>query len=298
LGGADGLYYYGARWYDSSLGRFAQADTIVPSPGNPQSLNRYAYGLNNPLKYVDPSGHVVWFAPMLVGAAVGAATGATLAYVGMVYSKVQGGATFQEALAVNNREAGMIAGAAAAGAITGGTFGVVGAVGGFAALGIGGSMALGAGTSVVAGQADAAVSGTVNEALDSRQSGSDFSAADAFQSARESGLGDPGRVGTDIVGGLCAGAAGYGMWKGATSGLQMAGLADWTSSTKPLPTIGYLPNTGPVVYQTHPPITIPAANAAVTGVVAPLIRRAPEATGKFVYNQVNKRIKDLRDDDN
>jgi RHS repeat-associated protein len=25
-----GLYFYNARWYDSSLGRFAQADSIVP----------------------------------------------------------------------------------------------------------------------------------------------------------------------------------------------------------------------------------------------------------------------------
>jgi len=28
----------------------------VPQPGNPQALNRYAYVLNNPLKYTDPSG--------------------------------------------------------------------------------------------------------------------------------------------------------------------------------------------------------------------------------------------------
>jgi RHS repeat-associated protein len=30
-----GLYFYNARWYDPTLGRFAQADTIVPSPKNP-----------------------------------------------------------------------------------------------------------------------------------------------------------------------------------------------------------------------------------------------------------------------
>ena len=52
-----GLYFYNARWYDAALGRFAQADTVVPSPGNPQSLNRYSYTLNNPVKYTDPSGH-------------------------------------------------------------------------------------------------------------------------------------------------------------------------------------------------------------------------------------------------
>jgi RHS repeat-associated protein len=53
---AIGLYFYNARWYDPALGRFAQADTVVPEPGNPQSLNRYSYVLNNPLKYMDPSG--------------------------------------------------------------------------------------------------------------------------------------------------------------------------------------------------------------------------------------------------
>jgi RHS repeat-associated protein len=52
-----GLYFYNARWYDPSLSRFAQADTIVPGAGNPQAYNRYAYTLNNPLRYVDPSGH-------------------------------------------------------------------------------------------------------------------------------------------------------------------------------------------------------------------------------------------------
>jgi len=52
-----GLYFYGARWYNPALGRFVQADTIVPEPGNPQALNRYSYVLNNPLRYTDPSGH-------------------------------------------------------------------------------------------------------------------------------------------------------------------------------------------------------------------------------------------------
>ncbi len=52
-----GLYYYGARWYDPTLGHFIQADTIVPQPGNPMAWDRYAYTLNNPLRYVDPSGH-------------------------------------------------------------------------------------------------------------------------------------------------------------------------------------------------------------------------------------------------
>ena len=52
-----GLLDYRARYYDPALGRFVSADTLVPEPGNPQDLNRYAYVRNNPLRYTDPSGH-------------------------------------------------------------------------------------------------------------------------------------------------------------------------------------------------------------------------------------------------
>jgi RHS repeat-associated protein len=52
-----GLYDYNARYYDPTLGRFVSADSIVPGAGKPQALNRYSYVFNNPLKYVDPSGH-------------------------------------------------------------------------------------------------------------------------------------------------------------------------------------------------------------------------------------------------
>ena len=54
---ATGLYFYNARYYDPYLNRFLSPDTIVPDPTNPQSLNRYSYVLNNPLKYIDPTGH-------------------------------------------------------------------------------------------------------------------------------------------------------------------------------------------------------------------------------------------------
>ncbi len=55
--GYTGLYYYNARYYDPTLHRFIQADTIVPDPSDPQTLNRYAYVNNNPIKNVDPTGH-------------------------------------------------------------------------------------------------------------------------------------------------------------------------------------------------------------------------------------------------
>ncbi len=48
---------FGARPYSPFLGRFLSPDSIVPGAGNSQALNRYSYGLNNPVKYRDPSGH-------------------------------------------------------------------------------------------------------------------------------------------------------------------------------------------------------------------------------------------------
>ncbi|MCB9431186.1 MAG: RHS repeat-associated core domain-containing protein [Ardenticatenaceae bacterium] len=52
-----GLLYYQARYYLPGVGRFISADTIVPSPADPQQFNRYTYSLNSPVKYTDPSGH-------------------------------------------------------------------------------------------------------------------------------------------------------------------------------------------------------------------------------------------------
>jgi len=51
-----GLYDYGARWYDPYIQRWISPDTIIPQPANPQSLNRYSYVLNSPLRFTDPSG--------------------------------------------------------------------------------------------------------------------------------------------------------------------------------------------------------------------------------------------------
>jgi RHS repeat-associated protein len=53
-----GLMDYNARFYLPELRRFISADTIIPGEGNSQALNRYAYTFNNPVRYVDPTGHV------------------------------------------------------------------------------------------------------------------------------------------------------------------------------------------------------------------------------------------------
>jgi RHS repeat-associated protein len=56
--------YFEARYYASALGRFMSPDWSAkeePVPyaklGDPQTLNLYAYVLNNPLIYADPDGH-------------------------------------------------------------------------------------------------------------------------------------------------------------------------------------------------------------------------------------------------
>jgi RHS repeat-associated protein len=59
-----GLDYFGARYYDSIVGRFMSPDwsaKVEPVPyaklGDPQSLNLYAYMMNNPLIGQDGDGH-------------------------------------------------------------------------------------------------------------------------------------------------------------------------------------------------------------------------------------------------
>jgi RHS repeat-associated protein len=54
-----GLMDYKARFYDPYITHFSQPDSIVPDLYNPQSLNRYSYVNNNPLRYTDPTGYCI-----------------------------------------------------------------------------------------------------------------------------------------------------------------------------------------------------------------------------------------------
>ena len=84
-----GLYYYRARYYDASTGRFLQRD---PSPGdleNPiTAINSATYVGNNPLKNIDPSGRIFFLAGLFAGIAGGAAG---VAIGGLVGGLVGGG---------------------------------------------------------------------------------------------------------------------------------------------------------------------------------------------------------------
>jgi len=59
-----GLYFYRARYYSPTMGRFISQDPIGLKAGQ----NYYAYCANNPLNATDPSGQFIW---VIVGAAIG-----------------------------------------------------------------------------------------------------------------------------------------------------------------------------------------------------------------------------------
>lgn len=137
-----GLYYYKARYYNPTLGRFIQADTVVPDARNYQAYNRYAYAANNPLKYTDPSGHSFWgwfkklfaaFIGALIGVLVTIASAGALAGVGFALTKVTLSLTLGQWMLAG--AIGGLVGGAITGAINGGIKGallgaLMGAVGG------------------------------------------------------------------------------------------------------------------------------------------------------------------------
>jgi hypothetical protein len=157
---------------------------LVPEPGNPQALNRYAYVTNNPLRYNDPTGHCPW----CIAIGVGALIGAGVTYGFQVAANIsQNGLTVQAFTDVNWAAVG---GGAVAGAVGVATFGVGTAV-----------MGTDLGATVAAGAISGAVSGQAARATENVLSGQDVTA----------GLGNPADIATEaVVGGALAG-VGYGI---------------------------------------------------------------------------------------
>ena len=63
-----GLSYFGSRWYDPAIGRFASIDPRPITPEDYRTFNRYAYGFNNLYKYVDPDGRFAFLIPVVIWA--------------------------------------------------------------------------------------------------------------------------------------------------------------------------------------------------------------------------------------
>ncbi|MCL2412612.1 MAG: hypothetical protein FWC98_00555, partial [Bacteroidales bacterium] len=104
------------RLYDPLIGRFLSPDPFVPDATFTQDFNRYMYARNNPLSYIDPTGEIVWFVPIIIGAVVGGVSGGIIAHN-------NGGEWWQGALI-----------GAGIGALSGGTAVGVSALGGGAML--------------------------------------------------------------------------------------------------------------------------------------------------------------------
>ncbi len=66
-----GLYFFGTRFYDPTIGRFVQQDSFAGVLANPLSLNRYVYADDNPMTFSDNSGHDALTTALLFGAVVG-----------------------------------------------------------------------------------------------------------------------------------------------------------------------------------------------------------------------------------
>jgi len=163
LDASTGLYFYSSRYYDPSLGRFIQADSVVPSAGDPQALNRYSYVRNNPLKYADPSGHSFWskFFGGIAAAITFVASGGNIALAAGVFGAVDGG--------ISAAQAGASGGGILKSAAIGFTAGFVGgAIGGAVAGTVGGLS-----SSYVGGFVGGAVGGAAAGATGAALSGGD-----------------------------------------------------------------------------------------------------------------------------
>jgi len=196
-----GLYDYGARFYSPSLGRFISADSIVPEPNQPQSLNRYMYTLGNPLRYTDPSGHIV----VLATAALGGLIGGGVSIISQAAPVLVKGGTIQDAYqAVDPVK---VIGATAGGAIFGLTMGF-----GTALLGTGlvATAVSGAAAGAIGGQASIGTEAVAQEVLQNPLNSSAWDKTRIAQTARANGWGDWRTITIDAGSGAAAGVIGRG----------------------------------------------------------------------------------------
>ena len=96
-----GFYYLNSRYYDPATGRFINADepsALFINSFSPMGVNLFAYCLNNPVMYTDPSGHIVITTAIIIGLIVGAVIGGTLggitAYNSAIDKDKEGGDLF------------------------------------------------------------------------------------------------------------------------------------------------------------------------------------------------------------
>ncbi|EJL79761.1 RHS repeat-associated core domain protein containing protein [Polaromonas sp. CF318] len=129
-----GVIHMNGRVYDPLIGRFMSADPFIQDPAFAQSYNRYAYVMNNPLAYTDPSGYfslrsvfkvvvtvvVAYYTGGAISGAFASASGGAATALGS-WAVTGTGATFQLS-AIGSALAGAAGGFAAGAVSSGGTF--------------------------------------------------------------------------------------------------------------------------------------------------------------------------------
>ena len=145
-----GLYFLQTRYYDPEVGRFLNRDSVqYADPETINGLNLYAYCLNNPVEYADPTGELAWYEWLGIGlAAVGAALviGAVTALTMGVGTTVL--TTSLAGAVIHGAAVGTLIGAGV-GAVAGGIIG--GAVSGWTAEGILSGIGIGFGGGAIIG---------------------------------------------------------------------------------------------------------------------------------------------------
>ncbi len=87
------LMYYGARYYDASLGTFITSDNLIGNNEDSQSQNRYMYVRGNPVEFNDPSGNLPIIGVLVVFVAAIVSNPILVLGVGIVGGLLQAGLT-------------------------------------------------------------------------------------------------------------------------------------------------------------------------------------------------------------
>lgn len=224
------LIHMNGRVYDFRTGMFVSADPVGLITGDSQSLGRYRYALNNPLRYIDPSG--MWdLGGALAGAVVGFVTGGP---GGAIAGAILGGHDeSREWIEQNWREVAVVAVTVGVTVATGGAGCAVtcailsGMAAGAAGGGVHAALYGGSLDDVIAGAARGAVVGGVS-------AGAFYGVGSAFSGAAGS-VGTPSSFGAVLahgaVGGSISAVQGGNFWAGFAAGAFTKASSAWGPQT-------------------------------------------------------------------
>ncbi|GAB2563293.1 hypothetical protein GCM10027190_11150 [Spirosoma areae] len=212
-----GLVHMNGRIYDFETGMFLSADPVDLVTGYTQTIGRFAYALNNPLKYTDPTGYWSW-KRALKGAVVGFITGGPAGAI--AGAAIAGNDKTYKFVKENWREMAIVAVAVVVTVATAG-----------AGAGISGAILTGMATGAASGATRAALYGgdigdifeeTIKGGVIGGISGAAFYGVGTAFSGEVGSIGTPDSFGSiaahGVVGGGVSGLEGGNFWTGFASG--------------------------------------------------------------------------------